>query len=363
MNANALLDERLSNAVAACQALAKSGLIFSEDKQTDQFCRGYLTHHLNRSALQAKVAKELKDKHYLPLGRLLFIISENDVLGTTLGFLAAYITGNQMIVKARQSQPVLQFLKEQLALSDAQVLMQDWQGGEQDDQALLSTVDGVVLAGGEQLITHFRQRAPYPIRLIEFGPKLSAVAIGDELPVDIKGTAHKLAFEVSLFLQCVCTSPRFIMVESKQTATLLFQALNKLLPSLPVQDQNTRLVERSTFETLSLLQRVDASLQAVAFSEQTGWGITLAMQLNPDLWCGKGFNLIVGNTNSLLQEAQKKWPNRLQTLAVEGYKTFSAQLFTRFCPLGTMHYRPLTAPHDGFFELGALVSFISKEVL
>lgn len=357
------LDERLHKAVIACQALAKAELVLSQDEQTDQFCRDYLTQHLNVSALQAKVASELGGKHYLPLGRLLFIISENDVLGTTLGFLAAYITGNRMIVKARQSQPILHFLKEQLGLADTDVVVQDWQGGEQDDQVLLSSVNGIVLAGSDQLITHFRQRAPYPIRLIEFGPKLSAAVIGNELPIDIESIAKKLAFEVTLFLQRVCTSPRFIMVESKQTAELLFQALNKLLPSLPVQDQNTRLVERSRFETLTLLQRVDASLQNVAFSEQTGWGVTLATQLNPDLWCGKGFNLVVGNINSLLQEAQKYWPNRLQTLAVEGFKAFTPQSFSRFCPLGAMHYRPLAAPHDGFFELGALVSFISKEVL
>lgn len=363
MSANTLMDDRLYNAVAACQALANSGLVFSEDEQTDQFCRHYLIHHLNLSALQAKVSQELEDKHYLPLGRLLFIISENDVLGTMLGFLAAYIMGNQMIIKARQSQPLLQFLKEHLVLNDTQVLIQDWQGGEQDQQALLSTIDGVVLAGGEQLITHFRQRTPYPIRLIEFGPKLSAVAIGDELPIDIEHTAQQLAFEVTLFLQRVCTSPRFIMVESEQTAELLFQALNKSLPSLPVQDQNTRLIGHSRFETLRLLQRVEPSLQTVVFSEQTGWGATLATQLNPELWCSKGFNLVAGNINGLLQKAKKKWPNRLQTLAVEGYKTFSPQSFSRFCSLGAMHYRPLIAPHDGFFELGALVTFISKEVL
>lgn len=373
------IDLRIRQAVLATSALAKCReIVFSEDRKTDVACRSYLLNKINEKSLKRKVKLELGDAFlrgafraslrvsFRPLGRLLLIVSENDVLGTAQAFLGAYITGNRVLVKARSSLEILRFLKNALALDDDAVQIADWQGGSQDDAALLQDVDGIVLAGGADLIMHFRRVAPPHIRLIEFGPKISAAAVGGVALDDVDHIASLLVDEVGLFMQQVCSSPRFIMVEQKEVARRLFDALKTKLTELPLLAEDTRLAQAGKYAELQLMKRVGqvhgACLQDVAFEPANGWGMTLSQGLDASLWFEKGFQLVQGDLKAVVAQASRQWKGALQTLGMVGCDDLPLQGFTRFCPLGTMHSRPLSVPHDGFFELGAFVSFISKEL-
>lgn len=362
------VESRIREAVLAVSALAQAReIVFSTDERTDAACRAYLKNAINEQALREKVTQELGPHDWRPLGRLLLIISENDVLGTALAFLGAFITGNQVLIKARTSLDILHFLKKQLRLDDDAVQIADWQGGMQDDEALLEQVDGVVLAGGADLITHFRRVSPPRVRLIEFGPKISAAAIGSHVKLsEIPRLATLLVDEVCLFLQQVCSAPRFILVESDEHAKALYAELCRFLSTLPRLPDDIRLAQAAKFAELQLMKKIngqiDASLMEIVFEPSNGWGITLCQGMNAALWFEKGFQLVVGSVDASLSSIARQWRGSLQTLGMAGCDDVRLQGFTRFCPLGAMHQRPLTAPHDGFFEFSSLVVFISKEL-
>lgn len=341
--------------------LAKQSAPFSEDPFTDLFCRDYLQNHVTLQKLQEKVQVELGISPWQPLGKLLIIVSENDILGNLLALFSGYLTGNRMIIKARVSTNLLQSVKDKLALTDDELTLMDWKGGAQDDEALLKDLDGLLLAGSLPLIQHFRKITPHPIRLIEFGPKLSAIAICGEITDPQSVFIEKIIQDVTLFSQRVCSAPRFILVESNNLANKLMADIDQRLATMSPLDDETKLVQSYRYQELLLLSRVTQSDTAVAYSDQSGWGATLSHEINPKLWFTHGFHIIEGDVNQHLQTANKLWRRQLQTLGIAGHPPQNPQGFTRLCPIGKMHYRPLTAPHDGFFELSSLVNFISKE--
>lgn len=358
---------RIQHIVQAAVALAESSeMVFSADDRTDAACRHYLKTAITASALEEKVAVELGDRMWRPLGKLLLIVSENDVLGTAQSLMGAYLTGNRVLVKARTSFEILHFLKKKLQLGDDFVQIADWEGGTQDDAHLLSDVDGVVLAGGGELITHFRRVAPPHIRLIEFGPKISAVAIGQVDAAEIPNVTELLLNEVGLFLQQVCSSPRFILVEDKKNAHALFENLTQRLKDLPQLSEATCLAQASRFAELQMMKRFQceqalSGLQDAGFEPKNGWGVSLSYELKPSYWFEKGFQIVAGSITQHIKQADRQWKGTLQTLGMMGCDGLPLDTFTRFCPLGKMHCRPLTVPHDGFYEFGAFVSFISME--
>lgn len=348
---------RLKQWLAKC---ATSNWQFSPDPATQAFCLSRL-HQLSHSNLiEQKVSRELGQSPWRAPNRLVIIVSETDPLGTLEAVLAGYIIGCKMRVKARISLDWLQQLSTDLALSQQDCEIYDWQSDSQNDEQLLTGVDMVLLAGGEALIRHYRQVTPPHIRLIELGPKISAMAItGKQLP-----QFESIINDTCLFHQQVCSSPRFILLDQLSTAQRLYQYLCQRIDLLPPLATETRLQQMAQIETLKLSMPFQSQHEDFHFSPNSGWAIGCQSHFDPSRWVVKGFQLIVSPLNEGLSIAEQHWPGRLQTLGYSGelhQLRREALSFTRYCPIGTMHQRPALAAHDGFFMLSALVFFISQE--
>lgn len=352
------LPERVANIKKWLAQCIELNLVFSADPATQAFCLARLQQLCHSDLLEQKVSSELAGRHWRPPYRLLFILSEKDPLATMEGFLVAYLIGSRMRIKARDSLNWLMLLRRELGLSADNCEIYDWQSDSQDDVKLLQDIDTVLLAGGEALIRHYRMMTPVHIRLIELGPKLSGIALfGQRLP-----PLDTILTDACLFLQQVCSSPRFIVVEDKTAAEQLYHQLQQHLDRLPLLAESDRLVQLTKARELAMHYIVQPDLGKISYSQRSGWGVTLSHSFSPELWLPKGFQIVIGSIEKNLEQAERRWPGRLQTLGYWGKQTCpQVGSFTRYCPIGSMHARPLLAPHDGFFMLSALVRFIHRE--
>ncbi|MCD1125719.1 acyl-CoA synthetase [Jinshanibacter sp. LJY008] len=352
------LTERLVKVRAWIASCIGSGMQFSSDPATQQFCLSRLHLWCSTDLPEQKIERELGERNWRPPERLLLVISEKDPLGTLEGFLATYLIGSSMRIKARNSRVWLESLRQALGLSSDECQISDWQSHQQSDEQLLQGIDTVLLAGGEALIHHYRKITPAHIRLIELGPKISGMAIlGHQLP-----PVDKILTDVCLFLQQVCSSPRFILLDDEQAAEQLYQQLQHVLDRLPRLAEEERITQLAKARELAMYQTLVPDWGKINYSESSGWGVTLSRHFTPELWLSKGFQLILSPVDISLSNVESRWPGRLQTLGYWGdISNFQYGGFTRYCSIGRMHDRSLLAPHDGFFILQSLVSFIDKD--
>lgn len=353
------INARLAKVKGWLGKIASSGWHFSSDPATQTFCLARIAALASSDLLERKLNAELAGRRWRPPHRLLLVISETDPLGTLEGFLAAYLIGSRIRIKARISLPLLDELRQTLALSEEECEIGDWHSREQDDARLLDDVDTVLLAGGEALIRHYRAVAPAHVRLVELGPKLSAMMILGETAPPIE----RLLTDVCLFLQGVCSSPRFILVEEENVAAQLYQTLvSRLdaLPRLPTEDRLRQLVKA---QALSFQHMLNPGQDKVCHSVLSGWGVTLSNEFSPKDWLPQGIPLIHGQVEQHLEQARQRWLGKLQTLGYWGTQNASGYVgFTRYCPIGNMHRRSVLAPRDGVFTLSALVTFIDEDI-
>jgi hypothetical protein len=164
-------------------------LLAALDPATGAFCRASLRRVVDEDLLARKVEAELGARRWAPVGSVLVVVSENDVLGTAFALLGACATGNRIRIKARRGRALIESLARALGLDGDACEILDWDGRAQDDAAILDGIDAVLLAGGDELIRRYRRAAPAHVRLIEWGPKLSAAAIG--AGADVGGPAGR----------------------------------------------------------------------------------------------------------------------------------------------------------------------------
>lgn len=317
------------------------------DARTLAFCRARLAELA--AALPGKLASELGGRAHRPLGRVLIVVAEHDVMGTLAAVVAAHATGNRVRVKARTTRSLLVALATALAIDDCEIL--DWDSRAQDDAAVLDGIDGVLLAGGDELIRHYRRVTPPGVRLVELGPKVSCAAIGADAG-DLEPLADALVADVTLFGQGVCSSPQWILADDAAIVPFLCARLAQCT-ALPAE---TRLLQHARGEALRLRARLGEAI-AVHLDATTGWGVTVSRTLDDRL--PKGFAVVLGVADRLAELAHRH-RRELQTLGIAG-EVPPAAGFTHVCPIGRMHQRSPLAPHDGFFELASLVTFTSRE--
>ncbi|MFB0770515.1 acyl-CoA reductase [Proteus cibi] len=351
---------RLTNIKRCLIRCINENWLFSDDPLTQAFCLERLMQWAYSDILEQKVANELADKCWRAPNKLLIVVSEKDPLGTLEALLAGYLIGSPIRIKARLSTQWLYLLRAYLGLSENECEILDWSSETQNNELVLSGVEAILLAGGDALIQHYRKVTPAQIKLIELGPKISAMAIlGDSLP-----DTSLILKEVCLFRQQVCSSPRFILIENENCAQQLYQRLSIALPSLPPLPETLKLQQMAQVHEYSLSRDLLNNEKPTCYDANSGWAITYQTQFAPQYWLNFGFQLIVGSVEHHLQLAQKQWFARLQTLGYHGsLSSISPQqyCFTRYCPIGAMHSRPMTATHDGFFMLATLVFFINQE--
>ncbi len=330
---------------------------------TRAHCHQAMAALCDAKVLQAKLDSELGDRSWRALGRLLVVVSENDLLGTSMAMIGACLTGNELLVKARRTQRLVSELKQALDLSDAQCRVVDWSSSEQDDRALLSEVDGVLLAGGESLIAHYRRVTPVGVRLIEYGPKLSCALIGQAQPLG--QTVAALLADMSLFAQSVCSSPSFVLVEGEALAEEVYRQALAGLAALDPLDYPERLAQFSRCQELQLRSRMarkGSDEGRMHVDADSGWGVTLSREFDPNRWLPKGLAIISGPLEQLLPMVARRYRHRLQSAGVHGLSDAARSAmsgFTRVCAIGQMHRRAPLEPHDGMLELCNLVELCS----
>lgn len=351
---------RLANIKQCLIHCINENWLFSDDPLTQAFCLERLTLWAYSDILEQKLTNELGDKCWRAPDKLLIVVSEKDPLGTLEALLAGYLIGSPIRIKARLSTQWLYQLRAYLGLNENECEILDWSSENQNNEHILNGVEAILLAGGDALIQHYRKVTPAQIKLIELGPKISAMAIlGSSLP-DIS----LILKDVCLFRQQVCSSPRFILLENEDCAQQLYQQLSIALPSLPPLPKALKLQQMAQAHEYSLSRDLLNNEKTTRYDANSGWAITYQTQFAPQYWLNFGFQLIVGSVEHYLQLAQKQWFARLQTLGYHGsLLSISPQhyCFTRYCPIGSMHSRPMTATHDGFFMLATLVFFINQE--
>lgn len=317
------------------------------------FCRRKLRQLAAPGLLREKLEREITGP-WQPLGRVLLVISEHDVLGTVAGAVAACATGNRLRVKARTTRPLLEDLCRALELGRDDCEICDWDSRDQDDAAVLDGIDAVLLAGSDALIRHYRAVAPPGVRLIEYGPKIGVAAIGGEVD-DPAALAAALASDVTLFAQGVCSSPQLIFVEDEAAARALRDRLLDLpLPPLP---DTARLLQLVRLRELELLARLGEPIVA-GVAPRSGWGVTIAR--DPAHRLPRGFAFVVGPLADQLGAFARDHRRHLQTLGTWG-RVPELDGFTHRCRIGRMHDRPPLAPHDGMLELAPLVRLVSRD--
>ncbi|HWU89991.1 MAG TPA: acyl-CoA reductase [Kofleriaceae bacterium] len=322
------------------------------DPATMAFCRRKLRQLAEPGLLRRKLEREVTGP-WEPLGRVLLVISEHDVLGTVAGAVAACATGNRLRVKARTTRPLVEELARVLELGPDECEILDWDSRDQDDRAMLEGVDGVLLTGGDALIRRYRTIAPPGVRLIEFGPKIGVAAIGGEVE-DYATLAGSLASDVTLFGQGVCSSPQVIFVEDEGTARVLRRRLLDM--KLPPLTGAARLLQLVRLQELALLARLGDEI-IVDVAPHSGWGVTISR--DPAHRLPKGFAFVVGPLHVQLTAFAQANRRYLQTLGTWG-PVPELDGFTHRCRIGRMHDRPPLAPHDGVLELASLVRLVSR---
>ena len=325
---------------------------------TADFCRRRVAS-LDAQALQAKLVADLGTpglRAWQPLGHVLAIVTEEDHLGVVATMVAAALTGNKLTIKARRHLSALHRLRDALGWTEEQCRIADWASTGQDDAALLKGVHGVLLAGGADLIRHYRSVTPPGVRLIEYGPRTSA-ALVQGWPQDESGQTalvSGLVNDTVMFAQSVCSSPQWVCVPDDATAEALFNALTSRLDALPPLSGNARLTQWRAVQELTLMQRLEPGIR-LAWSARSGWAAIAASPAHA-LSLPKGFRVITA------ADASRGEPEAmLQTLGVWPYSMLAESGPSAFhrCPLGHMHERALVAPHDGEFELAKWVHFVS----
>jgi hypothetical protein len=326
------------------------------DPATAAFCRARLAHLADEQVLAAKLACDLGSQPWRPLGHVLAVISENDHLGVIGALIAAALTGNRLTLKSRTGLEVMQQLRDALGRDAASCRIADWDSSGQDDAELLQEVDGIVMAGSAALIRHYRGIAAPGVRLIEYGPQASVawVAIWPATANEQNCCVEALIRDTTLFQHNVCSSPQCVLVPDDAGARSLFTALKAELPCLPPLPTEIGLQQSAKARELSQLTRLGEPIE-VAFDAGTGWGVTISPP-DPACWLPRGFRIFVGD----LQMLKLLFP-LIQTLGVWPYPTDGMEEAGAMhcCRLGTMHERPLSAPHDGHWELAQWVRFVS----
>ena len=327
------------------------------DAATAEFCRQRIRMLADEQVLAAKLQADLGERPWRPLGHVLAVISENDHLGVIAALVAAALTGNRLTLKSRSSQPALQALRDALGWNTDVCRIADWDSQAQSDAELLAGIDAVLMAGSDDLIRHYRQVTAPGVRLIEYGPQMSGACIA-EWPASTAAQADcidALVRDTSLFMQNVCSSPQFVLVPDQATAQAVFAALAARLASLPPLPEDIRLRQSLKARELALLARLGEAVK-LEVNAETGWGVSISA-MDTANWLPRGFRLIVAGSAmpAPILQTFGIWP---APDAVSAEFPDDVPIYHR-CRLGRMHERPLTAPHDGQWELAQWVRFIS----
>ncbi len=313
-----------------------------------------------------------------PLGVVAHVLAGNVFLGGAMALAQALLTRNAVLVKlSREDAGFTVLFARSLVEADeggplaSALAVASWDSGRDElNEVLRRGADAVVVWGGAEAV------AAYPAarckgRVIHHGPRLGVGLVLQETPAaDLEG----VAWDVALWEQRACSSPRLVLVEGGEEQALavaeaLAEALqrrNDQLPSGPLSlDEKSEILgvrERawwcdggrvlaapgSMSHTVLCLPRLP---EAVPVGHRTVVVVPLA-SLN-------ALPALLTPYQGLLQTAvlagpANRWPEATGALGRAG--------FTQVAGAGAAASRFLGLPHEGEFALRRLVRLVGVDL-
>lgn len=321
-----------------------------------------------------------------PLGVVLHVSPGNVFLGAVDSLLRGLLTKNANLLKVSSADPIFPLLfARTLADADPDGVLSrsfavvSFRGGEADLEARFKQrCQGIVVWGGEQAVQSWRRDLPLGVRLVEYGPRLSFAVITRAYlqDADLRDLARRLALDVVMWEQRGCGSPQMLFLEGPSPRTEAFlQALREALESMAWEIPPARLHLDSEIEILR--ERELARFGEIAggsrawFPEgDTRWTL-LWRDSSERLGSPLNRTLVVHPYERFSQVLEAVAPYRdvLQTAGIAGLpqevRTCSRELvrlgLNRVTEVGRMHVAKAGAPHDGSFQLGRLLRWVTIE--
>jgi phenylacetate-CoA ligase len=178
----------------------------------------------------------------LPWGLVLHVASGNVSTVGVLSLIEGLLSRNVNLLKVASNAPLLPLLfAETLKHLDQEgtlansIAVIGWSGEKTPHHRLFQEqADAIVVWGGEDVVAIYRAGLAPSVKLIAYGPKVSAGLIGAEslATSQVEETARKVARDIALWDQNACSSPQLIYVEDQGVPALVDRFVAALTPAL-----------------------------------------------------------------------------------------------------------------------------------
>lgn len=314
-----------------------------------------------------------------PLGVVAQVLAGNVFLGGVVAVAQSLLTRNPVVLKlSREDSGFTSLFVESLHEADPSgtvagaVAVCQWDSARDDLNAVVrEDADAVVVWGGAMAVSAYEQHKCRG-RVVHYGPRLGVGVVLDG--ADLGASLPALAWDVALWEQRACSSPRVLFVEDRddlprRVAVGLNSELERVRTALPSRPLG--LDEKA--EVLSLRELAWWSGHAEAFTpgDAMSHTVLLVPKLPDDIPLGARTVLVVplrdlndtpralGSLREHLQTAvlaapQHLWPAGVNALVRAGCTQVTAP--------GASSARVVGLPHEGAYALSKLVKLIGVDL-
>ena len=314
-----------------------------------------------------------------PLGVVAQVLAGNVFLGGVIALAQALLTRNAVLLKlSSEDSGFTELFTQTLLEADddgvlrASVAVCSWSSGQEEfNQVVREEADAVVVWGGQSAVDAYpaeRCRG----RVIHYGPRLG---IGFVLNgVNLAEAVRNLAWDVALWEQRACSSPRLLFVEEvgdlpRQVAAELSQALTAVRERLPARP----LTLDDKAEVLAIRELAYWQEHAGFFAAPHSMDHTVLLTATAPSEVPFGYRTIcvipfhgldqiadllapyrAGLQTAVLAAPASRWPTAVDALARAG--------ITQIAAAGSAAARFLGLPHEGEYALRRLVRLVGIDL-
>ncbi len=317
-----------------------------------------------------------------PLGVVSQVLAGNVFLNGVVGVSQCLLTRNAALLKLSSQDTGLTalfiqslFEADQTGVIREAVAVCAWDRTRDDlHQVLREESDAIVVWGGESALAAYPQESCQG-RVIHYGPRLGIGVVLEG--IEIETQLSNLAWDVALWEQKACSSPRILFVEDRdasrrfprQVAKELSLALSKIcgsIPSMPLSLDDKA-------EVFSLRELSDWQQQAEIFSEPRSMNHTVLLLTENPAEVPVGYRtvfLVPIATVSDIPKHLTPYRKALQTAVLLSPVTCWSECLERLVEAGITQVtaagsaasRFLGLPHEGEFALRRLVKLVGVDL-
>jgi phenylacetate-CoA ligase len=326
----------------------------------------------------------------LPRGVVLHVASGNVSTTGVLSLVEGLLARNVNLLKAASNAPLLPrlFLETMQAcdptgLISGSLAMLSWSGeGSNLHEIFCRESDAIVVWGGDEVLETYRRALGPHVRLVTYGPKVSAGFLDAQslAPEKCEATAKACARDIALWDQNACSSPQVLYLEDAEPqepsvarfTTALARALDALAIELPMGPLD--LHERAEITKERELALADELMGQGKLSLPTGGGPewTIVMERDPAFKLSPLFRTITLKPVAQLEDALAQlapYRHYLQTVALAVHPARAGYFAGALARAGALRVTRVGEtsggfpgePHDGVFGLNELVRWVALD--